>query len=348
MTIQTRLAAQLCREQTIRVVSYNVLSSHLSAPNYFQACKPENLSPDARLEKVRDKLRGEMERQSIICMQELSTSWSGKLHGYFYKNDYHFITALYGNKFNGYMGVGVAVPKSKYELLEVDITRVADTKRLPRAPLPGLFMSWLLFLKATLLACAKYLKLYQPPTDMWDNALYRSNQMICTRLKEKHTQKTFVVGNYHMPCMFKLPSVMVTHCALSAQHLQRWAKEDPYIYAGDFNIKPSSSQYQLMVTGTLEPNHPDYPTIVDDWRPNIKPLRSAYAVAKGREPDFTNYAKIQQEPTFIEVLDYLFLSDAWNVRDVLELPHRDTVSGPLPNDDEPSDHIMIAADLTLP
>ena len=29
------------------------------------------------------------------------------------------------------MGVGVAVPKAKYDILDVDITRVADTKRLP-------------------------------------------------------------------------------------------------------------------------------------------------------------------------------------------------------------------------
>jgi endonuclease/exonuclease/phosphatase family metal-dependent hydrolase len=55
-----------------------------------------------------------------------------------------------------------------------------------------------------------------------------------------------------MPCMFKLPSVMVTHCALSAQHIQRWAKDDPYVYTGDFNIKPDSSQYQLLTQGNLE------------------------------------------------------------------------------------------------
>jgi endonuclease/exonuclease/phosphatase family metal-dependent hydrolase len=47
---------------------------------------------------------------------------------------------------------------------------------------------------------------------------------------------------------------MVTHCALSAQHIQRFAKADPFIYTGDFNIKPDSSMYELMTKGKIEKN----------------------------------------------------------------------------------------------
>jgi len=36
------------------------------------------------------------------------------------------------------------------------------------------------------------------------------------------------------------------------------------------------------------------------------------------------------------------------VAEVLALPHRDAVKGPFPNPDEPSDHIMIAATVTIP
>ena len=50
--------------------------------------------------------------------------------------------------------------------------------------------------------------------------------------------RPFVVGTYHMPCMFKLPSVMMIHCALAAQHIQKYSNEDPYLLVGDFNIKP--------------------------------------------------------------------------------------------------------------
>lgn len=47
-------------------------------------------------------------------------------------------------------------------------------------------------------------------------------------------------------------AVMVTHCALSAQHIQKFAKNDPFVYVGDFNIKPDSSMYALLTEGTID------------------------------------------------------------------------------------------------
>jgi len=63
-------------------------------------------------------------------MQELSLEWTGKLHCFFASRNYYLITTQYGNKFNGYMGVGIAYPMSKFILQEGDITRIADTKRV--------------------------------------------------------------------------------------------------------------------------------------------------------------------------------------------------------------------------
>jgi exonuclease III len=62
-----------------------------------------------------------MSRKSIICLQEVSIDWAGELQTLFANNKYHFITGMYGKRFNGYMGVGIAVPYEKYELLGVDI-----------------------------------------------------------------------------------------------------------------------------------------------------------------------------------------------------------------------------------
>ena len=45
---------------------------------------------------------------------------------------------------------------------------------------------------------------------VWEVALQRANQMLCVRLKEQ-SGKSFVVGTYHMPCMFDFPAVMVSH-----------------------------------------------------------------------------------------------------------------------------------------
>ena len=89
-----------------------------------------------------------------------------------------------------------------------------------------------------------------------------------------------------------------------------------------------------------------------EWNPTSKPMRSAYAVASldGKtEPDFTNYARVKEDEPFIDTLDYFFISDEWNVSKVKTLPHRDDCGGPFPNLDhnEPSDHILIAANLEL-
>ena len=94
-----------------------------------------------------------------------------------------------------------------------------------------------------------------------------------------------------------------------------------------------------------------YPTPKNgmEWTPTMKPMRSAYAVKNGNEPDFTNYAQSRESDPFIDTLDFIFLSDQWKVGEVMELPHRSDSKGPFPNLDakEPSDHIMIAASLTI-
>eukprot|EP01038_Epipyxis_sp_PR26KG_P008906 gene8906-12010_t len=333
----------------VKITSYNVLSSHLSSPTHFLNCKPEFLDPKYRLNKVKEKLEKEISSNSVICLQEISHSWGSALHPLFAANNYHFVTGFYGSKFNGYMGIGVAIPLSKYEIVDVDITRVADTKRMPRKDKPSLIGSYINWMKNLLNSIGLFLRLVKPKDDMWDNVLYRYNQMINVRLKSKSDGKTFVVGTYHMPCMFKLPSVMVTHCALSAQLIQKFAKDDPYVYTGDFNIKPDSTMYRLLTEGDLETSNPDYPVNVpgDEWKPNVKPFKSAYKTYSGKEPDFTNYAQVQNDPVFIETLDYIFHSDEWNVTGVQTLPDRSDVAGPLPNQNEPSDHMLISAEMKL-
>jgi mRNA deadenylase 3'-5' endonuclease subunit Ccr4 len=85
----------------------------------------------------------------------------------------------------------------------------------------------------------------------------------------------------------------------------------------------------------------------DSWEPTVTPMGSAYVTANGAEPDFTNYARVQSEPVFIETLDYIFHSEGWSVDSVQTLPHRTEVEGPLPNETEPSDHILISARMSI-
>lgn len=163
---------------------------------------------------------------------------------------------------------------------------------------------------------------------------------------------------------------MLIHSALYAQWAQKFAATArgspgdgtcaPHVIVGDFNVQPSSPSYALLTGGELAADHPERPPAraAHDrtrWSADALPggtLRSAYALASadGRtEPDFTNNAFIGTGPPFRETLDYLFLSREWHVRSVRQLPPLSSLGDGLfyPSADEPSDHLMLAADLEL-
>ena len=75
-------------------------------------------------------------------------------------------------------------------------------------------------------------------------------------------------------------------------------------------------------------------------------MQSAYAVSSHGEPDYPNYAKTRDDE-FVGTLDYIFLSDEWDVDGVQKIPTREEYPGPFPTEAEPSDHLLISADLSL-
>jgi len=179
----------------------------------------------------------------------------------------------------------------------------------------------------------------------------RHNILIFARLREKLSAsdaQSFCISNYHMPCAFFAPMVMTIHAEMVAKRTQDLAGADPHILAGDFNILPDSPTYSLLTSGELSQDDQSYPTSKYGmrWKSSIKGMRSAYAQHDHGEPDFTNYAHLKDdENPFIGTLDYIFLSDEWNVMDVKSICHRNDANGPYPNDDEPSDHVVVAATL---
>ncbi len=271
----------------MRVVSYNVLSSSLCSPAHFTTVFPEHCASQYRFHRVCGRLELEMRQQHpVVCLQEVSLEWAGKLHAFFERNGYTFIVSNYGNKSNGYMGVGVAYPRVKYELKGVDVTCVADTKPggwwapRPKEPLPpawpGLFRGWLvrkLGLLAQLVTgtatTMRQIAWSSPAVDFrgekrespWAYAASRQNRVVSLHLHPigvPLSGQDFVVSTYHMPCAFWAPSVMTIHAWLLMQHVQGlFGGKMAYVVAGDFNIKPSSPLYELFTKGTL-------PATVDD------------------------------------------------------------------------------------
>lgn len=104
---------------SIRVVSYNVLSSSLCSPDYYTLNNPKHLDPKNRFPKILEKLDKETEARSIIALQEISQKWTDQLVSYFMSKNYILVSRLYGSNFNGYMGVGIAVPLDQYSIVSL-------------------------------------------------------------------------------------------------------------------------------------------------------------------------------------------------------------------------------------
>jgi len=116
---------------SIHIVSYNVLSSHLGGADYFTSCLPEYLTPRYRLTKLQEQLEMPISKHAIICLQEVSTLWLGHLNSFFLNHDYYLISGMYGHRMNGYMGVCIAVPMNQYTIIDADIKTISDTKNSP-------------------------------------------------------------------------------------------------------------------------------------------------------------------------------------------------------------------------
>jgi len=357
-------AAECLPGHKVRVVSYNVLSSHLCEPGYFVKCSPENLDPDTRLERVCAALAAETDAGAVICLQEVSRDWSGKLHAFFAARGYQFSTGLYGNHFNGYMGVAVAWPAAAYDVVGVDCARLADDvpqEREKRAP-EGWWRRLAGRLGRAATALTEPLPRPRPPFDTWKEATRKHNVLVTATLRDKRAGGEISVATYHMPCLFgsvEKERVMTIHALLAARRARAVAAGRPYVLCGDFNIKPYDAAYALLTTGALEgafadrdpgpqPRAPAGGAFEATLEP---PLVSAYAAAGG-EPAFTNFAYTKpmgaERDAFVETLDYIFCSPGdWAVAGVRPTPALEGLDRgkPLPTAAEPSDHVMISADL---
>lgn len=348
---------------TVRLVTYNVLSSSLCEPSWFSKCKAENLSPDTRLQRVLQLLERELSSSpcAVFCLQEVSREWCGPLHVWFARKGYQVATSLYGHKGNGYMGVALAWPATRLEARRVEIVRLADLVRtVPQKtspPEPTFFTR----LGQALDIILKRNRNYRPQFDTWNVALRRDNTMIAAEF-ETTSGDTFCIAGYHMPCLYgslEKERVMVIHAKLAADFVHRFARGQPYVLAGDFNIKPRDATYALLTQGHLSDQFadhapPEHPNLAESFTPTLQePLHSAYVAKLGAEPDFTNFAYTIRSPTdepFVETLDYIFCKpNAWTVLDVKALATKDQIdlNAPYPDDREPSDHVLLAADLSL-
>lgn len=349
-----------------RVVTYNILSSKLCNTTYFPKCDPLALISDHRYNLIIQKLLDEVLIGSIICLQEVSLEWYGKLFSFFGAHKYHFISCNYGNYFDGFMGVATAVPMCIFNITECEIRKVSDTITWPRQKSSkfinwhewdttgvNVFSPWVVpSINVNIQLELKDIKVAQK----------RLNQIIMLRLVHKITHESLIVGNYHMPCVFNRPIVMHLHLAMATNYLFQFSKNEvshntPVVFLGDFNMQPNSDAYELITTGKLPPCGVRQSRHEKDMKSAhvLKtisfcihaPMRSAYKVFGGHEPAFTNYSHTNRG-VFRGTIDYIWISPEVNVDNVISTPlTTNNILGPLPTLEEPSDHLLLAANISI-
>lgn len=262
----------------------------------------------------------------------------------------------------------MAWPRAVFELEEELCETLSDTKEggWPGARPPSVYQKseeespWTWLLKAArrlipgLESAAEIAQREREGERDWWASKGRKNAVIggIFRARNDHSVR-FLAATYHMPCAFNTPQVMVTHGALLLQFLQRCAADAavPLVLMGDFNFQPFSSVYRLYTTGEISDEDIPWVPAEEEWTPHVeKRVASAYVVGQGHEPDVTNFASSLGNDLFAGVLDYVFLSppEAWAVEGLHPLPHRSQLGvRSLPSPSEPSDHLLLSANLRL-
>jgi hypothetical protein len=175
--------------------------------------------------------------------------------------------------------------------------------------------------------------------DKWTIASNKPNRLIAIKLINKKTNRLFIVSTYHMPDTKHLFDIMAIHAFCIIKYIQSFAQSYPYVVADDFNIDPSTHLYNMIINGNLNVTMSDmYEHLFDD--DNCIKLNSVYKLKNGKEPDFTVCSN-----QFIDCTDYIFVSEIWQVEEIINIPSRDTLINieSYPSNDNGSDHLLIGA-----
>lgn len=280
------------------IITFNVGTPFSFTPSEYPDCEPAILDRLRRKNEILSLFTNWLRTSPIIVLQEVPYNWKQDFDRYFTKRNYTFHCMNYGQKKNGILGVGIAVPNFyAIDPIEVEFIRVADY-----------------------IDCDSpddYSSDNEYNTNL-ENAKKRANLMVRIKIR-LNNGKAFYLYNYHMPCAFKTPLVQILHIDALKRIIASFP-DIPYILAGDMNILPMSKEYSFL-TDTTSPIT----------------LKSSYLIANKEEPEFTcfNYTTFGGE--FCGCLDYILVSDEFKVlkshlllTTKTELPNADCPSDHLP------------------
>lgn len=364
----------------VRFISYNILADLYANSDYsrnvlFNYCPTHALSFDYRSHLIMKELIGY--HANIICLQEVDRKFFDNTLGPYLKlkNNYQGVFHRKG----GHVSEGLATfyLDESFELVEDHKTLLRHLIRHPKifatggdseveGDLRALEKHPILSNHESLI-CKKLLSKFDNIREaISSNAALESR--FCERttilqtclLKSKKDPNCYVlVANTHLYSMPDADHIRLLQGSTSVKYLEflieefylQYAQDSTsganlyLIFCGDMNSTPDCGLFQLVTKGRVGPE-------LVDWKSNEEEAVQGLAVDTRLRlsPAYENIEYTNYTPNFHGLLDYIYYErEKVKVNQVVPLPyHEDVVmTGGIPSDVFPSDHLALVADLTL-
>ncbi len=301
---------------THAIYNFNLLSTNLASASWHKNCDAKHLDTNYRWNIIKERLQSQMNKTSIICLQELSTEWISLILLLAIENDYIFV---YDSQF---LGVGIAFPNDKYTLLNMNMICIGEIikknqNNKTKETQVKKFWNWVKHFFIT------------KKDDVWTLASRKTNRLVGVTLANEG--QIFNVFTYHMPCAFMNPPLMNIHASALLSTVQSKSESVPYILAGDFNSKSDSDVYKIITSKMRIPSYT-----------GITSIYSAYFAIMHKEPLYTNHSA-----NFTDCIDYIFGSEQIKFKSVLDVCNDFPKTPAFPNHEEPSDHLPIGCSFSI-
>ena len=278
-------------QDAISLVTWNVLSPELTTPSFHPGCDTLHLQTEYRFKQITAKLTRYIESKSIVCLQEVNDEWYDRLSTFFEDHQY----VCFGRPTQR-VGSLIAHPHHVYKCVRRETkcvtseiakqnSEVNKRKQKNRAELFRRVRGYCITkCIAFVLWCLSFL--YQTPrvwrlqkkvrmygnSDPWVRASQPGHLMILSaEFQTLNGQKSFCVATYHAPCEFLDQPLMSINLGMASRIAQAFALHRPLIFCGDFNTKPSESNYRMLTAdGFRDPR----------FGAHVAPIASVFATKK--------------------------------------------------------------------
>jgi CCR4-NOT transcription complex subunit 6 len=311
---------------TVLVMSYNILSCTFTKVEWFPYCQPEYLHPKYRAPRILNEI--ERVNADVLFLQEC---------------DHDLFLEFYKPNLEA-MGYNV-------------IFKSTNSSRIVTV---GIAYKKKLFREENVV----FLNLDEE-LDKLDDSFIRHKEALLVTLKQNSTGKKILVANTHLFWNADYEYVKYGQMSRIIKYIEKNYKDLPIIMGGDMNSTPSSNvlkyvykkapEVNMNIRGDYNKNKKFMEHFWNEHKHNLN-LRSAYDIYKvGSNKDYEDYAENHPDFStytheFVGTIDYiLYNQNKIEVAELLKLPTHDieVKSNKLPNSKYPSDHLKIGARLRL-